>query len=68
MPRVVDSVDLLVVILTLNPFLHSSIRLPEFNLMLGHGSLNLFPLAAGGSLCADNYSRLLFASIAEYHL
>jgi hypothetical protein len=52
-PRLVDSVGLLVVSLTLPPSgsltssPHSSTRLPELHPKFGCGSLHLFPSAAG---------------------
>ena len=69
--RLIDSVGLLVESLSffwsLNPSPNSSIRLPELHLMLGCGSLHLFPLAAGWSLLENSYAKLLCVSIIEYH-
>jgi hypothetical protein len=44
-----------------------STRFPELPVMFGCGSLQLFPLASGGSLSEDSYARFLSTSIAEYH-
>jgi hypothetical protein len=57
--RLVDSVGL-----PLESLL-SSTKFPEFHLMLGCGSLPLFPLTAGWSLSEDSYARILSARITE---